>query len=323
LSYNPYAPMYPGYGAYPGYGGGAASSSTGQAVPGFSSPDQVDAANAAYQRWLGSPLGQAQDTAAESAASYARQQADAQMANAKQELSLKVATLKQQGRYQEADIALKKGDQQISRDRLAQELKIHQDTFGLQQQQFGLDRAKTYADYASTPDRLFMLGDLNSALTRAGQGLGPQPYGATGQPVPKTMAGFDALSAPPGGGGSGGGASGSSMLGSGQMGASGASADVSGGAGSGSTTDPRSSAIQSIMKASPASDELGLDGNDVAALGAIQNIIKMKNPGVLQRMRPGQQQAFSAGASRLGYYAPDVVSDLKRSGIGQGAATAY
>ena len=77
------------------------------------------------------------------------------------------------------------------------------------------------------------------------------------------------------------------------------------------------------MKASPASDELGLDANDVAALGAIQNIIKMKNPGALQRMRPGQQQAFMGGAARLGYVPSDVQSDLTRSGIGQGSSTAY
>ena len=235
MSYNPYAPQ----GQAPAY-------------PGYTSPGQVDAANAAYQQWLGSPLGQAQDTAAESAAAYARQQADFTMAQSKRELDAKVQQMKQQGQIAQAELELKKGDQQISRDRLAQELKIHQDQFGLDQQKFGLDRANAYTQYASTPDRTFMLGDLNAALTRAGQGLGPQPYGATGQPVPKTMAGFDALSAPPGGGGT----SGSSMLGSGQMG-TGASADASGGgtgAGTGATgtaSDPRSTAIQSIMKASP------------------------------------------------------------------------
>ena len=202
MSVNPYAPQYPRFGGDPGY---SSTGGTAATAPGYSSVGQVDAANAAYQQWLGSPLGQAQDTgaAAESAAAYARQQADADMANKKQALDIQVAQLKQQGRNQEAQIALQKGEQQISRDRLAQELKIHQDEFGLQQQQFGLqqqqfgvDRAKTYADYASTPDRTFMLGDLNSALGRVGQGLGVQPYGYDSQPVPKTMAGFDALSAP-------------------------------------------------------------------------------------------------------------------------------
>ena len=50
-----------------------------------------------------------------------------------------VQQLKQQGRNQEAQIALQKGDQQISRDRLAQELaEDPQDQLGLDTQKFGL-----------------------------------------------------------------------------------------------------------------------------------------------------------------------------------------
>ena len=316
MSYNPYAPMYPGYGGY-----------APQAAPSLSSPDQVDAANAGYQRWLDSPLGQAQDKAAESAASYARHQADADMANKKRALDIQVATLKQQGRNAEAQIALQKGEQQISRDRLAQELKIHQDQFGLQQQQFGLDRAQAYTAFASTPDKRFMASDFADAMDRLGQGLGVRPYGTTGgNPTPKTWDDFSALSAYPGAAASGSQSGGSSMLGSGQLGASGdgsGQAVPEGGGTSGSTTDPRITASTAVMKAIPPSDSDGHDISDQAALAAIQNIYKAGRPGTLQRMLPGQQQQFSAGLSRLGYNAPDALAQMSRNGIGQGSATAY
>jgi hypothetical protein len=329
MSYNPYAPQYPRFGGDPGY---SSTGGTAAAAPGYSSVGQVDAANAAYQQWLSSPLGQAQDTAAESAAAYARQQADADMANKKRALDIQVAQLKQQGRNQEAQIALQRGDQQISRDRLAQELKIHQDQFGLdqqkfglQQQQFGLDRANAYTKYASTPDQRFQASDFADAMDRIGQGLGVRPYGTTaGDPTPKTWNDFTALSAYPGAGAAGSSsAGGSSMLGSGQMGAS---PDAGGGGATGSTTDPRITASTAVMKAIPPSDSAGHDISDQAALSAIQNIYKAGRPGALQRMLPGQQQQFGAGLSRLGYNAPDALAQMNRQGIGQGSgagANAY
>ena len=317
---NPYAPMAPGYGVYPSYGGGYSSSGSGSSDP--------------YSDWLSSPLGQNWDQAKEAEAAYARKQADFEMSQKKAQLNLQVAALKQQGRLAEAELALKRGDQQIARDRLAQELQIH--NMDLQQRQYefgqtqGLSRAQAYAQYASTPDRLFMLSDLQDALTRAGQGLGPRPYGMAGgtpsTPTPKTYAGFEQLAGPfdPNAAGAGGGGQpsagggGSTMLGSGQMNqATGASPD----AGTSQGADPRGSAISSVLKAAGGgSDELGLDANDQAALSAIQNIISLRRPGTLQRMRPGQQQAFMGGASRLGYWAPDVQADFTRSAPGQGSS---
>jgi hypothetical protein len=322
----PWTPQYgmdPGFGLYPQ--GSYSQGGYGQAAAGGSTSDP-------YGDWLNTPIGQRWDQAQESAAAYARKQADFDMQQKKRELDARVQALRLQGRQAEAEIALKRGDQQIAKDRLAQELQIHQQDlqqrqlefgqeFGLKRDQLGLDRAKAYTEYASTPSRLFMLGDLQDALTRAGQGLGPQPYGAAGEPIPKTYEGFQALAQPPGVPSAPGG---SGMLGSGQLGQPGATSGPgpSGpGPTYGSTTDPRTSAISSVLKASPPSDEYGLDANDSAALQAVQNIIKMRRPGTLQRMRPGQQEAFMGGAARLGYVPGDVAADFRRSAPGQGSTT--
>ena len=332
MSVNPYAPRYPGFGGDREFSNSGQTGAGATSYPvggGYSSVDQVNSANAAYQAWLASPLGQNQDAASESAAAYARQQADADMANKKRALDIQVQQLKQQGRNQEAQIALQKGDQQISRDRLAQELKIHQDQFGLDQQKFGLDRANAYTAYASTPDKRFMASDFADAMDRLGQGLGVRPYGTTaGNPTPKTWDDFTALSAYPTGSDpsasvGAGSAGGSSMLGSGQMGASTDATAGGGGGATGSTTDPRITASTAVMKAIPPSDSAGHDISDQAALSAIQNIYKAGRPGALQRMLPGQQQQFGAGLARLGYNAPDAIAQMSRQGIGQGSSTAY
>ena len=322
MSVNPSAPMgsafYPdtpeGRHAAAAFGANTLNSSTADDDP--------------YSAWLASPIGQKYDQAAESAAAYARQQADFTMAQSKRELDAKVAQMKQQGQIAQAELVLKQGDQQISRDRLAQELKIHQDQFGLDQQKFGLDRANAYTAYASTPDKRFMASDFADAMDRLGQGLGVRPYGTTaGTPTPKTWDDFTALSAYPSGSDPsasvGAGSGGSSMLGSGQMGAS---TDAASGGGSGaipqgSASDPRLSAVSAVAKAIPPSDSDGHDISDQAALAAIQNIYKASRPGTLQRMLPGQQQQFGAGLARLGYSAPDALAQMSRNGIGQGSGS--
>jgi hypothetical protein len=278
-----------------------------------------------YSAWFNSPVGQAWNTAQVSAAAYARKQADAEMANKKRQLDTQVAQLKQQGRYQEAQIALQKGEQEIAKARLAQELQIHQDDLALRQQDFGLSRAKAEADFLSGPDTMFQRADFEGALSRAGVGLGPTPYGSTGTPTPRSPADFEALLAgqnpyPTSASGVVPGpttqalSSSDSLTGSGQLAP--ASATDGGGSATGQT-DPRVTAASGVLKALAPSDGHGIDPNDAAALGAIQNIFMAAKPGTLQRMRPGQQAAFGSGLKRLGYYLPDALAELQNSAPNQ------
>lgn len=172
----------------------------------------------------------------------------------------------------------------------------------------GLNIAKAYTEYASTPDRLFMLNDLTEGLNRVGQGLGVQPYGSNGTPQPKTWESFAALS--------GFGNMPAVQAGGGGMPSGGGGNQAAAGGGG----DPRQKAEMAILKAIPPSDGYGNSRDDFAALAAIENVRRASKPGSYERLRPGQQAAFRGGLSRLGLYAPDVIEDMRRSGIGQGSA---
>lgn len=173
-------------------------------------------------------------------------------------------------------------------------------THSLDLQKFGLDTAKAYTEFASTPDRAFMFGDFNEGMNRIGQGLGPTPYGTQGQPQAKIWEDFAALS-------------GFDSLPAVQAGQSAATTAQQGGgmAQPGAGSDPRLKAATSILKAIPPSDGQGHDEDNWAALNAIQNVYAASKPGSFERMRPGQQKMFGAGLSRLGYYAPDAIAQMK------------
>lgn len=178
---------------------------------------------------------------------------------------------------------------------------------GLEMQRFGLDVANAYTQYASTPDRYFQLNDFVEGLGRAGVGSGPSPYGAVGQPQAKgweqfaALAGFDNLPAV-------------------QAGQPGAGMAAAGGGQTQGGGDPRLKAAQGILKAIPISDGQGMDDDDFAALSAIENVFRASKPGTLERFRPGQRAMFASGLSRMGYWAPDAIEQMKRNGIGQSSA---
>lgn len=181
-------------------------------------------------------------------------------------------------------------------------------THALDMQKFGLDVAEAYTKYASTPDLTFQRADLMNGLQRAGIGQGPSPLSSQGTPVAKTWNDWAALQ---------GWATPAVAAGQTQQpaGVNGAGAGASGGGGSGA--DPRMAAATSIMKAIPPSDGVGHDESDFAALRAIQSVFSAAKPGSYERLRPGQKAAFASGLSRLGYYAPDALADMKRANPGQ------
>ena len=81
--------------------------------------------------------------------------------------------------------------------------------------------------------------------------------------------------------------------------------------------------MRGIIDAIPPSDGQGMDDDDFAALAAVENVFRASKPGSFARMRPGQQKAFAGGLSRLGYYAPDAIADMRRNDPGQGRASSY
>lgn len=173
-------------------------------------------------------------------------------------------------------------------------------------QTHGLDVAKAYTEYASTPDRYFQLGDFTDALSRTGAGMGPRRYGATGTPQAKSWEDFAALqgfNTP------------AVQAGRSQSGGGGPQASGAGSGGGGS--DPRISAASAIMKAIPPSEGDGYDQSDWSALNAIQSVYQARKPGSFERLRPGQQKMFASGLSRMGYYAPDAIEDMRRAAPGQ------
>jgi hypothetical protein len=251
----------------------------------------------AYDIWMQSALGRNTMAAEESATAYSRKVSDDALARAWQALNQRAEELRLQGRRDEADILLKQGAARLAEKRFEWEQRT-------QQQDYGLRRADAIARYSSTPDQMFLRSDLMSALGQAERGQGPQPYGANGRPRMKTSADYDAIAGP----------SGSLAQGNG-YGMSAQTGAVTDGGGS----DPRIKAARSVIDAIPPSDDVGTDDNDTAALMAIENIFRAKRPDLIRKMRPGQREAFGAGLSRLGYYAPDALAELERAGVGQGS----
>jgi hypothetical protein len=172
----------------------------------------------------------------------------------------------------------------------------------------GLEIAKAYTAFSSTPDMMFARNDFMSAMGRVGQGL--SPTGVTAQPTQphaKTWEDFSAIaqyngSTVPGGGGS-----------TGSSGGGGAAAPQSQTA---SPTDPRVTAASAIMKAAPPSETQGHDDNDYAALEAIRSMYTLGKPGI-QKLGPERQKIALAGMARLGYDPRLVQADYVASLPGQ------
>lgn len=245
----------------------------------------------------------------------ARKEADFDMDMKKRDLDLRVEALRQQGRTAEAAAENARGQLELAKRRLAWEKEI-------ETKKFELSRADSLAKFNSGPDMMFMRNDFMGALQRAGLGAGPAPLSAAGAPRMRTVADFNAAE----NGTWNGANSGPSVGGPGAYPTltRSAPADAGGGAaasgGGAGQTDPRLTAANAVMKAIRPSETGGTDENDMAALAAIENIYRAAKPGTLQRMRPGQREAFSAGLSRLGFYAPDAIADMQRAGVGQGNA---
>jgi len=172
-----------------------------------------------------------------------------------------------------------------------------------QQAQFeathGLDLAKAYTQFASTPDMMFARNDFINALGRVGQGGFPQDVTTEGQPHAKTWEDFQAianLGTGKGGGGGGGGG---------------------GAAAGGGTADPRMTAANAVMKAIPPSDGAGHDDQDWAALSAIQALYSAGKPGSVARLGAARGKIALAGLARLGYDPATVLEDYTRAGVGQ------
>jgi hypothetical protein len=89
----------------------------------------------------------------------------------------------------------------LEKEKFAFEKESWAKEFGLEEKKFGLNYAQAATEYLSTPDRAFMFGDFQDALSRAAVGStgggetaqGPRPYGATGTPIPKTQDDFAVL----------------------------------------------------------------------------------------------------------------------------------
>ena len=192
-------------------------------------------------------------------------------------------------------------------------------THALDMQRFGLDYAKTYAEYASSPDRWFAAADFVSAAERVRAGVPPQSYSATGTPVPKTMADFSVLAGYPNPGATAPGGQASAAPGGGA--APGGQMNAAGNA----TTDNRSKAVSAMMRAAPPSNELGLSQQDFAVLEAARKLYEAPGElglGAIESMRPDQKKIFQSAGARLGYSVPDWMSDYARSRPGQGRTSA-
>lgn len=177
----------------------------------------------------------------------------------------------------------------------------------------GLEIAKAYTAFSSTPDLMFARNDFLQGMGRVGQGLNVQPYHSQGTPQAKTWQDFAAIaqyngSTVPGGGQSPGG---------GGNGAQQAAAAAGGGGEAKAPPDPRVQAATSIMKALPPSDSPGADGQDWHAINAITEMFKAGRPGSLERLGESGQKIALAGAARAGYDPLRLMEDYKRSLPGQ------
>lgn len=212
----------------------------------------------------------------------------------------------------------------VGRQNLLDQLKQNQQQFDanhqLERDRFGLDVAKTYAEYGRSYDDIWALQDLKTGVARASQGLSPQPLTANPtRPQPKTwesmaaLQGYGSLPAVQEGQVRAGGGSGPVQAGGGQM------ADTNGDG----VPDARIKAMQAVAKAIPPSSGTGLDQQDWAGLAAIQNLWFANKPGAVERLGEERRRAGMAGLQRLGYNANLVESDrINRTRLGQGSSRA-
>lgn len=198
----------------------------------------------------------------------------------------------------------------VQRDTRLAELKQNQQQFdathGLDLQKYGLDVAKAYTAYASTPDMMFARNDFLAGMNRVGQGLGPRNVMSSGTPQAKgwqdfaALAGFNTPAVQ----------AGRSQGGGGNV----APQGPTGGGG----TDQRLSAANAVMKAMPPSDGDGYDGQDWEALNAIRSLYSARRPGSVERLGKERQKIANAGLARMGYDANLVNEDYRRTLPGQG-----
>ncbi len=167
-----------------------------------------------------------------------------------------------------------------------------------QQSQFqanhGLELAKTYAQFASTPDQAFAMNDFKSALGRVSQGYSPAPMASQGAPKAKTWEDFAALS---------------------QYGGGGKNTGDGGGSG-----DTRNKAIKAVTEAMPPSDGAGHDDQDWAALSAISALYQAGLPGSVERLGAPRRKIAQAGLARAGYDPAAVEYERMRGLPGQQSA---
>lgn len=290
-------------------------------------------------------------SALQEASGFEREKLDAQMKSAQASLKNAMAIAKLQAetsRYgidaqrQTALDQLKENQRQFDANHELDMAKfgLDKEQFGFDKQkfgaQFGLDYAKAATDYLSTPDRYAQGADFRDMAARTIQGLGPRPYGSTGDFTPKNPNDFAALASyydvdNLGGGGNA--PAGSSPTYSSPTtpapdtayaSASGTpTASASGTATGASGQDPRLAALTSIIKAIPPSSDPGMDANDYAVLNAAKSLYSTNlRPGSLERMRPDQRAILSSYVKRSGRSWNDYVTDYQRQGVGQGSVRA-
>lgn len=171
------------------------------------------------------------------------------------------------------------------------------------QQTHGLEVAKAYTQFASTPDMMWARNDFVGALDRVGQGLGPQSVWSQAPPRAKTWQDFAALS----------GYGGNPAVAAGQGGAQ-MSMDGGAGGGAGGGTDARLKAMQAVGKAIPPSDTPGADNQDWAAINAIANLYAAGRPRDVAALGPQRRKIAQAGLARAGYD-PALVEEEYRRGL--------
>lgn len=222
-------------------------------------------------------------------------------------------------------------------DKLKQDQNQYDQTHALDLKKYGLEVAKAYTSYASTPDQVWALNDFKSALSNVGQGLTPQSSATEPTAHAKTWQDFAALSgydttgdtttgSTSTGTNSSGGttytASGSGTDGSGYTAADTASGGTSSTGDSSGGTDQRQTAISAVVKAMPASESQGHDDQDWAALNAIKSLYFAGKPGSVERLGAARRKTAQSGLARAGYDPNLVEEDYTKAGVGQGAARA-
>lgn len=182
----------------------------------------------------------------------------------------------------------------------------------------GLEIAKTFVAFSSTPDMMFARNDFMSAMGRVGQGLSPQAA-ITREPGPraKTYEDFAALAQY-----NGSTVPGASAKDAGAGAGRGASTVASGGGGAGTpgtstAADPRLKAANAIAQAIPPSETPGHDDNDWAAINAIRALYQSGRPGLEARLGPQRTKIALAGLARAGYDPALIQEEYRRTLPGQ------